>query len=252
MSVGVTDGRLRAAVRAGSVLALGDGVFSLPDAAQDVVVAATLRGSLTCVSAASMYGLDVLVPAVRPHVAVPLSNSRRSDDAEVHRRKHCGSGLLVPLVCAVADTLCCMPPVQALVVVDSAIRDRKTTVPAIEACLRGPGSVRPRQLLRLADGRSGSAPETVVRAALVLAGLEVEPQVKIPGVGRVDLLVDKWLVVEVDGYEFHSGREQYRNDRRRANALVAQGYVLLRFSYEDVMSGLDRLVAQVSAVLAAR
>ena len=134
--------------------------------------------------------------------------------------------------------------------VDAALRLRLVTTAALHALLKGPGSVAARQKLLAADGRSGSPIESVARLGLQKAGFTVVPQVYIPGVGRVDLLIDGWLVVELDGFAFHAEREHYREDRRRANALTAQGYVLLRFSFEDVMSNLDGLVAAVRATYA--
>jgi very-short-patch-repair endonuclease len=83
-------------------------------------------------------------------------------------------------------------------------------------------------------------------------GWSVQSQVYIPDVGRVDLLIDGWLVIEIDGYAHHSSREQFRNDRRRANLLSEKGLVLLRFSYEDVMHRCAQMVAQIRFVHASR
>ena len=71
-----------------------------------------------------------------------------------------------------------------------------------------------------------------------------------PGVGVVDMLLDGWLVLETDGFAFHSGTEDFARDRRRGNALADQGYVLLRFTYRDVVHRPEALVAQVLRVLA--
>jgi very-short-patch-repair endonuclease len=75
--------------------------------------------------------------------------------------------------------------------------------------------------------------------------------VHLDGVGRVDLLVDGVLVVELDGFEHHSDRAHYRNDRRRANALTCLGLRLVRFTYEDVMHRPDWVVACVLQALGA-
>ena len=45
-------------------------------------------------------------------------------------------------------------------------------------------------------------------------------------------------------------REAYRNDRRRGNALLAAGFRVARFSWEDVHLGPDAVVASVRALLA--
>jgi very-short-patch-repair endonuclease len=69
-------------------------------------------------------------------------------------------------------------------------------------------------------------------------------------VGRVDLLVDVWLVLEADGFEHHSNRASYREDRRRGNALAVLGYAVLRFSYEDIVHHEDVVAEVVARVLA--
>ena len=67
--------------------------------------------------------------------------------------------------------------------------------------------------------------------------------------GPVDILIDGWLVLEGDGFEFHSNRADYRKDRRRGNRLALHGKVLLRFTYEDVRYHPLRTLAQIEAVL---
>jgi very-short-patch-repair endonuclease len=250
MAAGVTDGHLRAAVRSGAVVRRGP-VYALPDAAADVLVAAQLSGRLTCLSAAQHLGLDVLQAPTLAHVAVPKGSPRASKGAVVHRTGG-GPGWCVDLDHALLDCLRCRPPVEALVMIDSALRLQQVNVEHLCRQLQGPGSVRQRGTLRLADPQSGSCIETVARVAFVAAGFTVRCQVFISDVGRVDLLIDGWLVVEIDGYGYHSSREQFRNDRRRANMLAEKGFVLLRFSFEDVMSRIDHVVRQVAIVLAPR
>jgi very-short-patch-repair endonuclease len=251
MSAGVTDGDLRGAVRRGQVLCVGGGTYALPGATPDAVMAARLRGRVTCSSAAKRFGLDLLSDPLVPHVLVPRNRAVETNDAVVHRATVPGSGPVVPLLYALVAVLRCLDTVDAVVVVDSALRQGTARLRSLDARLRGPGSVEARRQLGLADARSGSVIETVARLALRQAGLPVDCQVLIQGVGRVDLVVDGWLVVELDGFAYHSDRERYRTDRRRTNGLVARGYRVLRFSYEDVMFHLADVVAQVVAVNAA-
>lgn len=53
------------------------------------------------------------------------------------------------------------------------------------------------------------------------------------------------LVVEMDGYEFHSGKKAFDNDRRRQNLLVLSGWTVLRFTWATI----DDLIPQVRAAL---
>lgn len=245
MRTGVSDGHLRGAVRMGRVLDLGGGVYALPGAPPDAVAAARLHGRLTCCSAAKRHGFELLQEPDRPHVQVPRDRPAKSGGAVVHRGAAPGSGAVVPPVAALLTVLRCLPALEAVVVVDSAVRQGAARAASLRSRLRGPGSVEARRVLGLVDGRSGSLIETVLRLALRQAGLAVDCQVLIDGVGRVDLVVDGWLVIEVDGFAYHAERAQYRADRARANALARRGYVLLRFTYEDVVHRLGDTVATV-------
>jgi very-short-patch-repair endonuclease len=104
-------------------------------------------------------------------------------------------------------------------------------------------------VLTLADGSSESPLESIARVLLRVRGLNVQTQVHVEGVGRVDLLVEGVLVVELDGFEHHSDRADYRNDRRRANALTCLGLRLIRFTYEDVVHRPNWVVACVLEAL---
>ena len=249
-SMAVTDGDLRGAVRRGLVSSDGNGAYWLPGTADDVVLAAKLGGRLTCASAARRHGVDLLHAPHLPHIAVPRTRGTSTTEAVVHRIDSPGLAPMVPLLHVMVTLVRCLPVLDAVVALDSAVRQRLVRVNALHGRLRGPGSVEARRRLGLVDGRSGSVIETVLRLALRRAGLTVDCQVLVPGVGRVDLVVAGWLVVEVDGFEFHSERKDYRNDRRRANQLVQVGYTLLRFTYEDVMFRLPATVEEVQTVLA--
>ena len=58
-------------------------------------------------------------------------------------------------------------------------------------------------------------------------GVIVKRQVEI-GRYRVDFLFNDKLIVEIDGHEFHSGRDNANRDARRDATLRAKGYKLLR------------------------
>ncbi|CAA9401714.1 MAG: hypothetical protein AVDCRST_MAG35-943, partial [uncultured Quadrisphaera sp.] len=106
-----------------------------------------------------------------------------------------------------------------------------------------------RVVLAAADARAASGIESLARVELVEAlrslGLTVEVQVGLRGVGAVDLLVDGWLVVELDGFAFHADRASYREDRRRTQVLTRHGCAWLRSTYEDVVRSRGDLAGQV-------
>jgi very-short-patch-repair endonuclease len=63
----------------------------------------------------------------------------------------------------------------------------------------------------------------------------------------VDLLIDGWLVVELDGYETHGRIGQFAEDRRRDAELAAQGMVSLRFTFDQVVRNRSWFVQTVRA-----
>ena len=86
---------------------------------------------------------------------------------------------------------------------------------------------------------------------LVAAGLTAPVQqhrVRIGGrTFRVDLAyVGIKLAIELDGWEFHGSRSAFDDDRARANALVAAGWTVLRFTSRSTDA---EIVACVRAAL---
>jgi very-short-patch-repair endonuclease len=57
------------------------------------------------------------------------------------------------------------------------------------------------------------------------------------------------LVVEVDGYAWHSSRNRFEGDRRRDVALTSAGYTLLRFTWRQIVDAPDAVVARIAFVL---
>jgi hypothetical protein len=110
----------------------------------------------------------------------------------------------------------------------------------------------PRQLRKIAsqvDSRSMSGTESKLRVACVEAGLRVEPQASINRVGFVDLLIDGWLIVEVDSREFHDGPVNQHNDRLRDGNAVLGSYGHLRFDYRMVQFNLSWCLGVIHARL---
>jgi hypothetical protein len=58
------------------------------------------------------------------------------------------------------------------------------------------------------------------------------------------------LVVELDGYGFHSDPAAFEADRRRDVRLQLAGYVVLRFTHKRVVGAPGEMVAEVATALA--
>jgi len=70
--------------------------------------------------------------------------------------------------------------------------------------------------------------------------------------GRVDFAFPKLrLAIEVDGYEHHSTLAAFQQDRARQNDLVAAGWTVLRFTWDDVTRRPDRVAAAIHRLLVA-
>ncbi len=70
---------------------------------------------------------------------------------------------------------------------------------------------------------------------------------------RVDFLYRRErLVVEVDGYRFHSSHSRFVEDRRRASELGALGYALHPLSWADLTESPSRAMSRLADALAMR
>ncbi|WP_438353740.1 endonuclease domain-containing protein [Microbacterium sp. CJ88] len=133
---------------------------------------------------------------------------------------------------ALAHIAGCVPREDALVIWESAIRVEKLAVEALRAI---PWSTRAAAECALAVvGLSDSGLETMVVLPLRRSGLRVRQQIMIAG-RRVDLLIDERLVVQIDGFEFHSSAGQRSKDIAHDVELRLRGYTVLRFGYAQVV-----------------
>lgn len=68
--------------------------------------------------------------------------------------------------------------------------------------------------------------------------------------GRVDLAFPAQRVaVEYDGREAHLRSDAFVRERRRQNALLAAGWIVLRYTAEDLRAAPQRIVEEVRQAL---
>jgi very-short-patch-repair endonuclease len=60
------------------------------------------------------------------------------------------------------------------------------------------------------------------------------------------------LIVEVDGYLFHSSRASFEHDRRRDQRFAAEGYVVIRITMRQLEQEPLAVIARIAQALAAR
>ena len=79
---------------------------------------------------------------------------------------------------------------------------------------------------------------------------ELNGKLDIPFGGNPQMEVDflarsSKLAVEVDGYLHFNDKNAYRRDRRKDELLQSEGYFVLRFLAEDIMSDLGNVIARI-------
>ncbi len=85
-----------------------------------------------------------------------------------------------------------------------------------------------------------------------IVGWVANPPLRIEGrVIRPDVLLgEAQLILEVDGWAFHGGRDAFQLDRDRQNALTTAGYRVLRFTWQDLTDRPQAVVARIRRTLA--
>lgn len=235
---GIAEGRLERVIR---------GWYVLPGADRAAVRAMRLGGRLGCVSALALHGAWS-PPESRLHLVLPSHASGRRlrvgelPDAVVPhwhpKAAASGSSFAVsPVDLAVEQLLICQERRVVVAVLDSLLHRRLIGSNRLAAVVAA-GPVRTRPLLDHLDGRAESGIESLVRFGLAAAGIHCRVQVVLSGQNRVDLLIDDWLVVEVDGREWHTG-ERFTRDQVRAATIMRDGRLVVRFAYATVVYDWD-------------
>ena len=116
-----------------------------------------------------------------------------------------------------------------------------------------PGAAARRALLTDSRDEPWSEGERLLHRLLRSAGLTGwRTNVAVCGF-RLDVAWIRFKVaVEVDGYEFHSGRETFESDRLRDQQLQAQGWAVARVTWRQLDENPENVVATVRRILRRR
>ncbi|GAA3768578.1 hypothetical protein GCM10022240_21290 [Microbacterium kribbense] len=250
---GFSRRQVAARVSAGDLIRLRKGRYIAADTDVDLVRAGGLGARLDCISLLSTLGVFVHT-SDDLHVQVEQGASRLPLPAKgiIRHWRASGqdrSGLATGIVDALAQACRCQPPREAIATLDSAWHHGLVDEEKITAVF----ALLPRRLQRLRpllDKRAESGPETLMRLLLRALGCHVEVQVRIRAVGRVDFVVDGWLIIECDSEAHHSGWTAQKRDRRRDIAAAAQGYTTIRPIAEDILYRRDEVLDRIRHVLA--
>lgn len=251
LQAGFTRTELRNLTDAGA-LQPRRGVLALPDCNPVFLAAVQHNARVTCASAAKHYGLWLRDAPATNHLSC---NHGHGAGFVRHRTERFPPHHDLP-VAAVEDVvlhaLTCLPEPASTALATSAMRLYGVPLALLESELTAPRSGTALNALRNVDLRNESLVEVEALHLFAGLGLQVELQVQLSGIGRVDFLIEGFLIVEIDGFAFHSSRAAMRRDLFRNNASTLNGYAVLRYMPEHIWYESARVIAEIMAILGGR
>ncbi|TQM63966.1 DUF559 domain-containing protein [Humibacillus xanthopallidus] len=258
--------RIRVALASGAIVRVARGRYALPSlaAARCLAVGASAMASHT--TAALHWGWQVKHEPELPHLTLPRGRKLRAA-ARTGVRRHWRDleatevvdGWVTSRERTVIDCCLDLPFDEALAVADSAWRDGLSPIAAMTAAARLPRRLRRRvaRVLQHADRGAANPFESVLRAlCLQVEGLSVVTQHVIADrtfYAKVDLAdAALRIVIEAEGFENHGTRAALKRDCRRYTGLGARGWVVIRFTWDEVMFDPDHVLTALRQVVATR
>lgn len=280
LACGHTPEEVRVQIRAGIWVRLRQGVYvdhlvlALASPAERAVLdiaAARLTVGLPTVgshqSAAAAYDLPLLSPAAVVTLSSTQALRRGSSADEVQVAKtplvadHCWSlnGVAVTSPArTVADLSEQLPLLDAVTLTDAALHRRLVTADEVGVVIAQLGLLRAPYVLGASDGRSESPLESVSRVNLVLQGIEAPDLQQVLRdssgrfLGRVDFYWHAYRVVgEADGMlKYDEDPTALRREKRRQEALENAGFVVVRWTWDEITLNPAMVAARVRAAFA--
>jgi very-short-patch-repair endonuclease len=148
------------------------------------------------------------------------------------------------------------------VLLDLALQRRWVTLTALSDRIRREsrrwGTAKVAALVHQAGDGARSEAERLLHGMLAAAAVEGwQPNLRIDddagpiGVGDVVFPRER-LVIEVDGWAFHTTAERVQSDRSRQNRLISASWAILRFTWRDLTERPDEVIQSIQAFLAMR
>lgn len=264
-SVGLSRQSVHARVRAGQWRQCSRGVYFVDDRPFDeaarvraAVWAFGDRAVASGLAAAWWHGFTRFAPDI-VEVTVPRSASGRKRAGTRLRRRDldptdvvCRRGLRVtatPLTAVEAA----VRGYRSRAVMDRALQRDVELRQLWEAHLRNKGrhgSPAARALLQAASDGSRSEAERLLIKLLRSAGITGwRSNVRVGGYVVDVLFRTEKVVIEVDGWAFHSDQEVFQSDRERQNTIALRGLQVLRFTWLDLTQYPDRVIATIRAAI---
>ena len=248
-----TRKRLRRAVEKRDITHVARNRYALRSADEAIAVAMDVDGHLRLLSAAAHWGWKVKWPARFPQILVT-----EKPEHPVKAEITCGvapcQGWSTTPLQTVLDCAAELPFDEALAVADSALRHGNVTRDELDVVRSADPAVQ--RVLEHASKRAANPFESVLRAILIEAGIAVVPQwaTTVGGITYTPDLADPFrgIAIEANSWAHHAGKTEHNDDCLRYNALVVGGWIVLRFTWEQVMFEPHTVVATVRAVIELR
>lgn len=269
LAVGFTDRDIRRAHSARRIFRVRHGWYSVPDAPEVAIRAVRVGGRLTGISALETYGLRVPRRA-RVLVSVPTNACRlrrpsdrrarriHSDPVEVLWDDSPRATHRSPWRVSIDDALLSVLEHEsrdvAVASASAVMRHKRWGRERLERVFqRAPA--RCRCWLALVSGLDDSHGETFVRLWLLDAGIVMESQPYVAGVGRLDGRVSPHSFIEVDGGQHDpewtgEGASTFESDHIRDTTMAAAGSTVLRFTYRQLYSTWPACLAAIQRSIA--
>lgn len=250
---GINRTQLRAAIASGGLTLVRRGWYrhATVEVPAQVLAAVAAGGVLTGASALALHG------AWNLHGPIDVRGSRidriksapglRAIALQRDAARPCTSAV-DPIRIAFRAALLTLTDEQIIIVGDSIV-DRDLLTRADLLAIAQDLSAPKRATVARIHGVCESGTETKVRLWLEGQRIRHRAQAKIYGVGRVDFLVGRRLIIEVDSREHHTEKKNHQGDRTRDLEFVALGYLVIRVTYADVMYGWDRVASRILRVI---
>lgn len=278
LDAGLSEGVIANRVRSGALIRVDRGVYRVrpaPITLDQELMAAVLgvgEGAvISHLSAAFLWGLVEIEPEL-PHVTTTAARWR-SKPYHVHRSGDLAASHIVEIrgmpVTNPARTVAdagAISPALARRAFHQSLRDRLATMDEYEDLLAvigrqgraGAGVLRELVEVRRQWERSNESPleddflRIVHRANLPEPVQQHVIRDRNGGfIGRADFAYPRHrLIIELDGYRYHSDPQSFVRDRNRQNRLLLAGYRVLRYTAEDLRSE-DVVIADLHRALRA-
>jgi very-short-patch-repair endonuclease len=225
------------------------------------------RGVLGFATAAALWGISAPAPA---RIDVIVEHERRVKTpygVRIHRVfvpqsavVHHDRLRVTTRTWTVLDHLGRLPDSEAFRLADRSLQRGWLTSTDLDQRLREYPGRRGNRLLREIAGRCGDGAaaesERVLHRLLQRAGVSGwVPNHRIWSDGALIAVADvavpaAGLIIEIDGWAFHSDVDRFQRDRQRQNALVALGWRVVRFTWADLTQRPGYVIAMIRAQVA--